>query len=398
MSDFFKESYVILSGIVSFVWNSNYPQLAIAQRLLLLLPVLAVIFAAFATLVALITVIVRQNRREFLFALFVTWWDLGRSIFHFWGGILKFIFVLGGTLFGFARLLLIGILIMLKDIVMSPIRLLSDVSHGYSNPGIPWPAVAMTVGWTALEALIFTYVMTPLVTDVLSGIAGTELGGIKLQIPLYLTFLIFVLGSYAVLFTYGIAVKEKNFGKIIFYTFVEFVVAIVEVVFLYREFVDALVPWFAQHAGEDFRLGIGGTISIAFFVWLGIRAMTWFLFGSTGVPTLLAIIQRTGIDLNSADKGRKEKVRNEERVLFIYMHEAIDHIKADMNWVHKQGDEFLSSFIIPPLQILGASINFCTLIISNTHLFELPFKSYKDILDSRSLLLNAGKSVTNNSK
>ena len=50
------------------------------------------------------------------------------------------------------------------------------------------------------------------------------------------------------------------------------------------------------------------------------------------------------------------------------------------------------NFICPPLQILASCINFCTLILSNEHLFQLPFKSYQDILSAKELFARIEKS------
>ena len=63
------------------------------------------------------------------------------------------------------------------------------------------------------------------------------------------------------------------------------------------------------------------------------------------------------------------------------------------DWVEEKGNYIFSSFIIPPLQILAACVNFVTLIISNSHLFELPFRSYNDILDAKDLINSARNSV-----
>ena len=243
--------------MLAFAWGVGDDFLiAMAKRLLILLPSLAIVFSCWLTILCVVSLIFRQKRREFVSSVFVTWWDLGRSIFAFWGGIFKFLFVFIGVVFGFIRVLVFGLLLMVKDILLLPVRLMSDMGRGYFVPGVPWPAVGMMLGWALLEALIFTFVMTPLVKDVLSGIAGQELEGPILQVPLYLMFLIFVLGSYAVIESFGKALKEREVNKIIIYAMIEVIVALVETVFLYREFVDALVPWFAQHAGDDFELGL----------------------------------------------------------------------------------------------------------------------------------------------
>jgi hypothetical protein len=252
------------------------------------------------------------------------------------------------------------------------------------------------VAWTLLEALIFTFVMTPLVVDVLDGFSdGQMTSSLGLRAILYAMFTIFVLGSYAVIHTLGEAIKERSVGKIIAYTLVELIVAMVETVLFYREFVDALVPWFAQHAGDGFQLGLVGTLTIAFVVWLGIRCMTWFLFGASAIPTLIALIQRTGVkEYESSKSGGRNALSKESRELLPYVYAMIDRFKKDMNWVEEKGDSVLSAFLIPPLQSVAAAINFCTLVINNTHLFPLPFKSYKEILDARELMMAARKNIS----
>ena len=248
--------------------------------------------------------------------------------------------------------------------------------------------------WTFIEALIFTFVMTPLVVDILDGFTDGEFtGGLGLQIVLYLMFSMFVLGSYAVIHTLGEAVQKRDIPKVVMYTVVEIIVAVVETVLFYREFVDALVPWFAQYAGDDFDLGILGTLSIAFFIWLGFRCMTWFLFGATAIPTILAVIQRTGVEGYSGSKSVSSAAKADMKEIFVHISTAIEQFKTDMNWVEEKGNYIFSSFIIPPLQILAACVNFVTLIISNSHLFELPFRSYNDILDAKDLINSARNSV-----
>src|SRR4029077_21207983 len=119
-------------------------------------------------------------------------------------------------------------------------------------------AVGMTFFWCVFEAIIFTYVITSLVIDTLSNLAGTQLTQSAVRIPLFLFMFFIVLGSYAVLSTWTAALKSKDWGAIIKIGAIESVELFVEVVFFYREFMDALVPWFAQHASGHFELGIAG--------------------------------------------------------------------------------------------------------------------------------------------
>ena len=48
----------------------------------------------------------------------------------------------------------------------------------------------------------------------------------------------------------------------------------------------------------------------------------------------------------------------------------------------------LASLMLPPLQIIAAGFNFCTLCAINTHLFALPFKNMEAIRYSEKLVKN----------
>src|SRR3989304_4686586 len=118
--------------------------------------------------------------------------------------------------------------------------------------------------------------------------------------------LLLILGSFACLQSLLDAFKHREFKMIVQMILVEVFVMFFEVMFLYRELVDAITPWIAQQTSERFRLGIGFTLSVATFGWLGIRGMTWFLFGQFGTPPLLAFISRrpmVGSEAAAAEAG-----------------------------------------------------------------------------------------------
>ena len=121
--------------------------------------------------------------------------------------------------------------------------------------------------------------------------------------------------------------------------------------------------------------------------------MTWFLFGSSAIPMLLAVIQRTGVKGYSQNSKVSTMARADAKEMFAYVTTTVDLFKKDMNWVQEKGDYISSSFIIPPLQVVAACINFCTLLISGKHLFQLPFRSYQEILDARELINSIRKNV-----
>ena len=367
--------------LFDFVWGAQDPLwMMAAKRVFLLLPVGAIYACLWASIMALLTVVIRQKRADFLRAFFVTWWDLMKCIFAYWGGFFKFLWILVIDLFGLLRVIFMGIWYIIQDILLVPFRLIKAVAKNVSAPGVPWIAVTLTFFWCLVEAVIFTYVMTPLMQDTLANLAGGELPDVLVRIPLFCFLLIVILGSYAVLSAWVEAIKARNVPTIIKISIVEVVAAFVEVMFLYRELVDSLVPWFAQHASGNFDLGIGGTLAIGFLAWLGVRAMTWFLFASHGVPIITAIIQGSGL---KKAEGAKETARVDA---FAYTSSFFFHFKTDADWVREKGDELLGAFILPPLQVVSAVVNFATLILASQHLFDLPFKGFREIMRSKELL------------
>ena len=366
-------------ALIDFAWGGNEQfWIVIVKRILLLLPISAIIVGLWVTIPSLVTVLIRQNRKQFVITLFVTWWDLGKSIVSFWGGILKFVFSLSTALLGLLRILFLSIWSIIQDVIFMPFRLIRKAGQNVVSSPIPWIAVFLTLFWSLLEALIFTYVTTPLVVDVFSNITGETLSENIVRIPLFIFLLFIVLGSYAVLSTMVDAVKNKNISAILGIGVIEIIALFVEVVFLYREFVDSLVPWLAQYS-EGFQLGIVGTLLIACFVWFGVRSLSWFLFAAHGTPTILTIIQGKGLELASRSEVPQARP-------FGISVEIIDKIKENTTWMLKKTDELMASFMLPPLQVVAASINFLALLVTSNHLFVLPFKNMGDILNSRALV------------
>jgi hypothetical protein len=370
---------------ILFAWGADDPTgLMIAKRTLLLLPVFAFIIGCWISMASVLTVVIRQKRREFIMALILTWWDLGKAIAAFWGGLVKFIMNLMMAVVGLVKIIIIGIWSLFQEIIFLPFRLLRNFSKTVVSSRIPWIAVILTVFWCLIEGVIFTYVMTPIVVDTFSNITGEQLVEGFVRIPLFVFLLFIILGSYATLSTFVDSFKQKNISAIIGIGIIELVVLFVEVVFLYREFVDSLVPWFAQYS-ENFELGVFWTLAIAVFAWFGIRSLSWFLFASHGTPTIMNVIQGKGLQVDTA-KDQTEKIVVGSTSKFI------GKLKEDTNWIQEKGEELLESFMLPPLQVVAAAINFFTLLVANYHLFEFPFKSIEDITKSKDILDTISKS------
>ncbi len=258
---------------LQFAWGLNDPfWIMTLKRLFILLPVLAIILACWLSIASFLTVLFRQNRRQFITTLIITWWDLGKAVVSFWGGIVNFIFRFFVSFSGMLRILVLSLWSLIQEIIFLPFRLIGRMTQSVSRSPIPWIAVALTLFWCAIEAVIFTYVTTPLVIDTFSNITGEQFAENMIRIPLFIFMSFIVLGSYAVLSTFVEAMKKKDISAIIGIGVIEIIVLSVEVVFLYREFVDALVPWFAQYS-ENFELGIFWTLAISCFAWFGIRQL-----------------------------------------------------------------------------------------------------------------------------
>jgi hypothetical protein len=368
-----------LSNAFVFVWGAGDPVWLMAlKRIFLVMPLGAVVLAYWTTVLCLPTIVVRAKRRLFVNQVVVTWWDLARATFTFWGGTLRFMLRLVISVMGAVQILVMGVWALVQELVLLPLRLIRNVGANALSPGVPWIAVGMTFFWCVFEATIFTYVMTSLVIDTLSNLAGTEMTEAAVRVPLFLFMFFIVLGSYAVLSTFTAAVRSKDWPTIVKIGVVELVAMFVEVVFLYREFVDALVPWFAQHTSGTFELGIVGTLAIAGTTWLGIRSLSWFLFANSGTPTIMAIISRQGV-------GSRDAANGAPPVTSLFSESFTGRLRKEFEWVATEGERLLDAFLVPPMQVVAAALNFVTLLVANRHLLDLPLQSVRDFKDARTL-------------
>lgn len=375
-----------LKAAFVFAWGAGDVEwLLWAKRLFLLPPLGAIALGYWTSILSLPTIVVRSRRRKFVSLLLVTWWDMARVTFVFWGGVFRFMLRLVVSLVGALQIVVVGAWTMVQELVLLPMRLIKSVGSNVLNPGVPWIAVGMTVFWCVFEAIIFTFVTTSLVIDTLSNLAGTQMTEAGIRIPLFLFMLFIALGSYAVLAQFTAAVKSRDWATIVKIGIVESVAMFVEIVFLYREFVDALVPWFSQHASGKFELGIPGTLAIAGLVWLGIRSLSWFLFANAGTPTILAIIQGQGVRDPDATGATRPEFR-------LFSEGFVAHLKQEFEWAGTEGERLLDAFLVPPMQVVAAALNFVTTLAANRHLLDLPLESVQDFKDARTLAGELGDS------
>jgi hypothetical protein len=344
----------------------------IVGKFILLLPPAAVLVAGvWGTMVSLYTLPFRLGRAgALLTGVLMSWWDGLRMAWFYWAGLVRFLVVLVGWVWGLLKLGVQLVWGTLKGAVTSPFAMLDATSR---RPGVPWPAFFLLVIWSAIEATIFTFTLRPTMAELLTDLTGYEVNPIFLVLILWVVLWVLIAGSFACIQVLNEAIKSRQIGQIISMVAVEFAVALFEVLFLYRELVDAITPWLAQ---QGFTLGVFGTIGLSLFAWVGVRGMTWFLFGRFGTPALIGLLGRTALGGEFA-AGRADTQAGLE-----FWKGPISALKAEREWFKKEGREVFELMSLPILQLLAAGFNFGVVLITGRPHFALPFRSLDDVLAS----------------
>ena len=372
-------------AILNFFLHSSSSWVAVGKYLFLLFPLLLWIGAIWCTQLSVYTLPFRSRRINFIQTILLAWWDGARAVWLFWVGLFRLVVVLIGWLFSVGRLIVKFIAEVIRQIVTVPFTMTGRMTQGFFRPGVPWVAFIILIFWCMLEAGIFAYVLFPTISEVLMDIVGTDEPSALVTPLLYVFLLIIIMGSFAALQALTDSVRTRKIKLIIQMTIIELIVMGFEVMFLYRELVDAVTPWIVQQTGV--RMGIVFTMSIASMGWIAIRGMTWFLFGQFGTPPLLAFIARRPV-------AQAEEAEEEQKVVTPEMTETskwwqrpIEDLKNEIDWLHKKFNELLEFLTLPVLQVLAVILNFCMILLTARPIFNLPFKELKDVMDTREILV-----------
>ncbi len=369
-------------AIIDFFLHSLSLWSAIGKYLFLLFPLLLWLGAIWCTQLSIYTLPFRSKRINFISTLLLAWWDAARSVWLFWVGLFRLVVVLIGWIFSVARLGLKFFFEALKQLFTAPFKMTGRMTRGFFRPGVPWVAFVILVFWCMLEAGIFAYVLYPTISEVLMDIIGSDRLS-PLTMPLmYIFLLLIIMGSFAALQALTDAVRTKKVKLIIQMVVIELIVMGFEVMFLYRELVDAITPWIMQQTGV--KMGIVFTLSIASLGWIAIRGMTWFLFAQYGTPPLLAFISRRPVE--QAVEAQREITPDIDETAR-WWQRPIQDFKNEIDWLHQKFTELLEYLTLPFLQIFAAILNFCMILLTARPVFNLPFKQLKDVMDTREVLL-----------
>jgi hypothetical protein len=369
-------------AILDFFLHSSSPWLAAGKFMFLLFPLLLWLGIIWCTQLSLYTVPFRSKRINFITTLLLSWWDGARAVWLYWTGLFRLLVVLIGWLFSILRLILKFIVEFIKQIVTAPFTMTGRMTKSFFRPGVPWVAFVFLVFWCMLEAVIFAYVLFPTISEVLMDIVGSDKSSPLVMPMLYVFLLVIIMGSFAALQALTDAVRTKKVKLIIQMTIIELIVMGFEVMFLYRELVDAITPWIVQQTGV--RMGIGFTLGISCMGWIAIRGMTWFLFGQFGTPPLLAIIARRPVgEVPEEQKRFASDVQETAQ----WWRKPIQEFKNEIEWLHKKFNELLEFLTLPILQVLAVILNFFMILLTARPIFNLPFKELKDVMDTREILI-----------
>jgi len=240
--------------------------------------------------------------------------------------------------------------------------------RGYFKPGVPWLAFVILLLWCALEAAVFTYTLEPRITTLVNDLSGSDDSRFTIPI-LYVMVLALVIASFACVQALMNAVRTKNPRYITQIIGIELFAIFFEVMFLYRGVVEVTMPWMAK--------GNGALVATAVVGWLGVRGLTWFLFGQYGTPPMLAIIARRPLtDIES----HSSSMRSEP-----FWRLAMDDFRRDLDWLHIKSDEMLELLALPVVHLLGAALNFAMILTASRPVFNLPFRSLKEVTESRDM-------------
>src|SRR2546429_7069794 len=163
--------------------------------IILVLPAAVFIAGIWGTMVSLYTIPFRLGRSVTLMqSVALAWWDALRMVWFYWAGLVKFLIVLVGWVWGLLKLGVQLVWGTIKGPVPSPLAGLDATSR---RPGVPWPAFFLLLVWSAVEATIFTFTLRPTMSELLADLTGYEVNGFALILILWIFLAIIIAGSFA---------------------------------------------------------------------------------------------------------------------------------------------------------------------------------------------------------
>ena len=370
------------ADVLSFMYGQNPIMIAFAA-IVLAMPALLLIAGMWSTMLSIYTLPFRSGRGAFVTSLLMAWWDAGRCIWLYWTGMARLVVALFGWLLGAIRFVLLTVRNTVVGLIRSPMAMLDWTSRRYFQPGMPWLAFLVLLVWSGVEATVFTFTLQPTLNEVFGGLTGFEPNPRVMAPLLWLFLFMLVAGSFACVQVLTEAISKRKVGDIVSMALVESAVMFFEVIFLYRELIDAVTPWIAQQSGGEVRLGLISTLLLASFGWVGVRGMSWFLFGRFGTPALVAILSRQTITQDGGVSSVPEPVSQD------MWRAPVEALKKEVAWFQQEGKRLFELLTLPVLQLLAVALNFAVVVVQSRPVFLVPFKSLDEMLQSNPFAVRA---------
>jgi hypothetical protein len=64
----------------------------------------------------------------------------------------------------------------------------------------------------------------------------------------------------------------------------------------------------------------------------------------------------------------------------------LEDFKREVGWLHEKSSELMEYLMLPVLHVAAALLNFAMILVTGKPVFGIPFKSLKDVVETRELL------------
>src|SRR5574341_1057035 len=190
--------------------------------------------------------------------------------------------------------------------------------------------------------------------EVLSNITGFDPNPAIVTPILWILLFLLIAGSFACIEGLARAIRTRQVGQIVQMVMVELAVMFFEVVFLYRELVDAITPWIAQQTGGQLQLAL-----------VSILSRETISTGEAAMPSQLPLPGSI-------------------------VSEAIAGFKKELEWFKAEGRHVAEVLSLPILQLFAVAVNFPVTVVRGDPIFRLPFQSLDDVLANSPLAVREG--------
>jgi hypothetical protein len=358
--------------LLAFFFAPGAPWATAAKFVFLAFPALLGVAGLWITLLSLYTLPFRRYRLRFVSLLLLAWWDAARAVTLFWAGVVRIAAVVVGWILSLAALAVRLVVEALQRLATTPVAL-----AGRGSQGVVAVAFLVLLLWCALEAVVLTYATIPTVSRALTGMSGGAEESPLTAGVLYGFLLLLVMGSFACLHALADALHVRRLRIVVQMVVVQLLVMTFEVLFLYRPLVEALAPW-AIGVDVAGRLGVWSWVGLASVAWLAIRAMTWFLFAGAGTEPLLAFLaHRRDAETPGSPTWTPPAT---------WWRPAAGTFRHEVDWLHVKGEQLGEYVALPVLQLVAAALNFGMLLVASRPAFHLPFRTLREVTDTRDLL------------